>query len=80
MGKSRDPFKKIRNTNGNFHAKMGTLKDRNGPGPTEAENVKKWWQEYIELHKKDLRDPDDHNGVITHQEPVGLKKNHYKQS
>ena len=80
MGKTRDPFKKIRNTNGNFHAKMGTLKDRNGTGPTEAENVKKWWQEYIELHKKDLHDPDDHNGVITHQEPVGLKKNHYKQS
>ena len=69
MGKTRDLFKKIRDTNGNFHAKMGTIKDRNGMDPTEAENVKKRWQEYTELHKKDLHDPDDHDGVITHLEP-----------
>ena len=69
MGKTRDLFKKIQDTKGTFHAKMGSIKDRNDMDLTEAENVKKWWQEYIELHKKDLRDPDDHNGVITHVEP-----------
>ena len=70
MGKSRDLFKKIRHTKGNFHANMGTIKDRNGMDLTEAEDIKKKWQEYTEeLYKKDLHDPDDHNGVITHLEP-----------
>ena len=70
MGKTRDLFKKIRDTNGTFHAKMGTIKDRNGMDLTEAEDIKKRWQEYTEeLHKKDLHDPDNHNGVITHLEP-----------
>ena len=69
MGKTRDLFKKIRDTNGNFHAKMGTIKDRNGMALTEAEDVKKRWQEYTELYKKDLHDPDNHDGVITHLEP-----------
>ena len=69
MGKTRDLFKKIRDTQGTFHAKMGTIKDRNGMDLTEAEEIKKRWQEYTELYKKDLHDPDDHNGVITHQEP-----------
>ena len=69
MGKTRDLFKKIRNTKGTFHAKMGSIKDRNGMDLTEAEDIKRW-QEYIEeLYKKDLRDPDNHNGVITHLEP-----------
>ena len=66
MGKTRDLFKKISNTKGTFHAKMGTIKDRNGTDLTEAEDIKKRWQEYIEeLYKKDLHDPDNHNGVIT---------------
>ena len=70
MGKSRDLFKKIRDNNGTFHAKMGTIKDRNGIDLTEAEYVKKRWQEYTEeLYKKDLHDPDNHSGVITHLEP-----------
>ena len=66
MGKMRAHFKKIRDTKGIFHAKMGTIKDRNVMGLTEAEDVKKRWQEYIEeLYKKDLHDPDNHDGVIT---------------
>ena len=69
MGKTRDLFKKIRDTKGKFHAKMGSIKDRNGMDLTEAEDIKKRWQEYTELHKKDLHDPDNHNGVITHLEP-----------
>ena len=70
MGKTRDRFKNIRDTNGNFHAKMGTTKDRNGMDLTEAEDIKKRWQEYTEeLYKKDLHDPNNYNGVITHLEP-----------
>ena len=69
MGKTRDLFKKIRDTKGTFHAKMGSIKDRNGMDLTEAEDIKKRWQEYTELCKKDLHDPDNHDGVITHQEP-----------
>ena len=70
MGKISDLFKKIRHTNGIFHAKMGSIKDRNGMDLTEAEDIKKRWQEYTEeLYKKDLHDPDNHNGVITHLEP-----------
>ena len=70
LGKTRDLFKKIRDTNGIFHAKMGSTKDRNGRDLTEAEAVKKRWQEYTEeLYKKDLHDPDNHNDVITHLEP-----------
>ena len=70
MGKTRDLFKKIRDTKGKFHAKMGSIKDRNGMDPTEAEDIKKTWQEHIEkLYKKDLHDPDNHDGVITHLEP-----------
>ena len=70
MGKTRDLFKKIRDTKGTFHAKMGSIKDRNGMDLTEAEDIKKRWQEYTEeLYKKDLHDPDNHNGVITHLEP-----------
>ena len=70
MGKTIDPFKKIRNTKGTFHAKMDTIKDRNGMDLTEAEDIKKRWQEYTEeLYKKDLNDPDNHDGVITHLEP-----------
>ena len=70
MGKTRDLFKKIRDTKGTFHAKMGTIKDRNSMELTEAEDIKKRWQEYTEeLYKKDLHDPDNHNGVITHLEP-----------
>ena len=69
MGKTRDLFKKIRDTKGTFHAKMGTIKDRNCMDLTEAEDIKKRWQEYTaELCKKDLHDPDNHNGVITHLE------------
>ena len=69
-GKTRDLFKKIRDTKGTFHAKMGTIKDRNGMDVTEAEDIKKRWQEYTEeLYKKDLHDPYDHDGVITHLEP-----------
>ena len=69
-GKTRDLFKKIRDAKGTFHAKMGSIKDRNGMDLTEAEDIKKRWQEYTkELYKKDLHDPDIHNGVITHLEP-----------
>ena len=67
MGKARDLFKKIRDTKGTFHAKMGSIKDRNGMDLTEAEDIKKRWQEYTEeLYKKDLHDQDNHDGVITH--------------
>ena len=70
MGKTRDLFKKIRDTKGTFHPKMGTIKDRNGMNLTEAEGIKKRWQEYTEeLYKKELHDPDNHDGVITHLEP-----------
>ena len=69
MGKTRDLFKTIRDTKGTFHAKMGTVKDKNVMDLTEAEDIKKRWQEYTELYKKDLQDPDNHNGVITHLEP-----------
>ena len=69
MGKTRDLFKKIRDTKGTFQAKMGSIKDRNGMDLTEAEDIKKKWQEYTELYKKDLHDPDNHDGVITHLEP-----------
>ena len=70
MGKTRDLFKKIRDTKGTFHAKMGTIKDRNSMDLTEAEDIKKRWQEHTEkLHKKYLNDPDNQNGVITHLEP-----------
>ena len=70
MGKSRDLFKKIRDTKGTFHAKMSTIKDRNGMHLTEAEDIKKRWQEYTEeLYEKDRNDPDNHDGVITHLEP-----------
>ena len=68
-GKSRDLFKKIRDTKGKFHAKLGTVKHRNVMDLTEAEDIKKKWQEYTELHKKDLNDPDNYNGVVTHLEP-----------
>ena len=90
MGKIRDLFKKIRDTKGTFHLKMGSIKDRNGMDMTEAEDIKKRWQEYIEeLYKKDVQDPDNHNGVITHLVPDILEcevnwafnwKHHYKQS
>ena len=88
MGKTRDLFKKIRDTNGTFHAKMGSIKDRNGRDLTEAEDIK-MWQEYTEeLYKKDLHDPDNHSGVITHLKPdisgmqsqVDLRKHHSEQS
>ena len=70
MGKTRDPFKKIRDTKGTFHAKMGSISDRNGMNLTEAEDTKKRWQEYTEeQYKKDLKDPDNHDDVITHLEP-----------
>ena len=70
MGKTRDLFKKIGDTNGIFHAKMGIIKDRSGMGLTEAEDIKKRWQEYTEeLYKKDLHDPDNHDDVVTHLEP-----------
>ena len=70
MGKTRDLFKKIRDTKGTFHAKMGSIKIRNGLDLTEAEDIKKRWQEYTEeLYKKDLHDPDNHDGVVTHLEP-----------
>ena len=69
MGKTRDLFKKIRDTKGNFHAKMSTIKDRNGMHLTEAKDIKKRWQEQTEeLHKKDLHKPDNHDGVINHLE------------
>jgi len=70
MGKTRDLFKKIRDTKGTFHPKMGSIKDRNGRDLTEAEGIKKRWQEYTEEpYKKDLHDPDNHDGVTTHLEP-----------
>jgi len=70
MRNTRDLFKKIRDTKGTLYAKMGTIKDRNGMDLTEAKDIKKRWQEYTEeLYKKDLHDPDNHNGVITHLEP-----------
>ena len=86
MGKFRDLFKKIRDTKGTFHAKMGTIKDRNDINLTEAEDIKKTWQEYTEeLYKKDLHDPDnhDHSPRARHpgmQSQVGLRKHHYEQS
>ena len=70
MGKTRDLFKKIRDNKGIFHAKMGSIKDRSGMDLTEAKGIKKMWQEYTEeLYKKDLHDPDNHDGVISHLEP-----------
>ena len=88
MGKTRDLFKKIRESKGTFHAKMGLIKNRNGMDLTEAEVSKKRWQEYTEeFYRKDLHGPDNHDGVITHLEPdileygqVGLRKYHYEQS
>ena len=90
MGKTRDLFKKIRDTKGTFHAQMGTIKGRNSMDQTEAEYIKKRWQEYIEeLYKKDLHDPDNHDGVWSHLEPDILecevkwtlgRKHHYEQS
>ena len=87
MGKTRDLLKKIRDTKGTFHAKISSIKDRNGMDLTEAEYIKKRWQEYTEeLCKKDLHDPKNHDDVITHIEPdilesqVGLRKHHYEQS
>ena len=69
MGKTTDLSKKIRDTKGTFHAKMGSIKDRNGMDLTEAEGIKNRWQEYTELYKEDLHNPDNHDGVITHLEP-----------
>ena len=69
IGKTRDIFKKIRDTKGIFHSKTGTIKDRNGMGLTEAEDIRKRWQEYPELYKNDLHDPDNQDGVISHREP-----------
>ena len=89
MGKTRDLFKKIRDTKGTFQAKMGSIKDRNGMFLTEAEDIKKRWQEYTEeLYKKDLHNPDnhkwcDHSPRARHpgmQSQVGLRKHHYEQS
>ena len=75
MGKTRDLFKKIRDTKGTFHAKMGTVKDKNGMDLTEAGDIKKRWQEYIELYKKDVHDPDNHDGISTE----GLRKSQNPQ-
>ena len=74
MAKTRNLFKKIRDTKGTFHAKMGTIKDRNDMDLTEAEDIKKRWKQYTEeLYKKDFHDPDNHDGVITHLEPdIGI--------
>ena len=69
MGKTRDLLKKIRDTKGTFHAKMGLIKDRNGMDLTEAEDMKRWQEYTEEMYKKDLHDPDNHDGVITHLEP-----------
>ena len=87
MGKTRDLFKKIRDTKGALHAKMGSIKDRNGMDLTESEDIKKMWQENTEeLYKKDLHDPDNHDGVITKARhpgvttQVGLQKHHYEQN
>ena len=86
-GKTRDLFKKIRDTKGTFHAKMGSMKDRSGMDLTEAEDIKKRWQKYTEeLSRKDLHNPDNHDSVITDLEPdileceMGLRKHHYEQS
>ena len=86
MGKSRDLFKKITDTKGTFHAKMETIKDRNSMDLTEAEDIKRW-QECTELYKKELNDPDNHGGMITHLElnilecsQMGFRKHHYEQS
>ena len=68
MGKTRDLFKKIRHTKGTFHAQMGSIKDRNGMDLTEAEDIKKRWQDTRRLYKKDLHDPDNHDGMVTHLE------------
>ena len=74
MGKTRDVFKKIRHTKATFNAKMGSIKDRNGMDLTEAEDIKKRWQEYTEeLYKKDLHDQDNHDGVITYLEPDNME-------
>ena len=91
--KTTDLFKKIRDTKGTFHAKMGSIKDRNGMDLTEADDIKKRWQEYTEeVYKKDLHNPDNHDGVITHLEPdilecevkwkasLSSRKHHYEQS
>ena len=88
MGKTRDLFKKVKDTKGTFHAKMGSIKDSNDIDLTEAEDIKKRWQEYTEeLYRKDLHDPDNHNDMITHLEPdilnakpSGPRKHHYEQS
>ena len=69
MGKTRDLFKKIRDTKGIFHAKLGSIKDRNGMDLTEAEDIKRWQENREELYKKDLNDPENHDGMITHLEP-----------
>ena len=69
MGNTRDVFKKIRDTKGTFHAKISTLKDRNGMDLTEAENIKKRWEKHTELYRKDIYDPDNHYGVIAYLEP-----------
>ena len=89
MGKTRDLFKKIRDTKGTFHAKMGSIKDRNGMNLTETEDIKKWQQDTEEVYKNDLYDPDNHSSAITHLEPdilkcevmwTSLQKHHYEQS
>ena len=86
MGKTRDLFKKIRDTKGTFHAKMGSIKDRNSVNLTEAEDKKRWQEPTEELYKKDLHDPNNHDDVITHLEPdileceMGLSKHHHEQS
>ena len=88
MGKTRNVFKKTRDTKGIFHAQMGSIKDRNGMDLTEADDIKKRWQEHTELYKKALHDPDNHDGVITHLEPdileceilESLRKHHCEQS
>ena len=85
MGKTRDFFEKIRDTKGTRHAKMGTIKDRNSKDLTEAEEIKKRWQEYTELYKNGFNDPHNHDGVVTHLDPdileyevVGLRKHYYE--
>ena len=88
MRKTRDLFRKIRETKGTFHTKMGSIKDRSGMDLTEAEDIKKKWQKYTgDQYKKDLHNPDNHDGMITHLEPEswnvkssGLRKYHYEQS
>ena len=73
MGKTRDFFKKIRDTKATFHAKMGSIKDRDGMNLIDVEDIKKRWQEYTELYKKDVHDPENHDGVITHLEPDSME-------